>query len=307
MLLVVLAAGCGSSKAKVSSALPTTAPPGTSAGSTTTAAAGSGSIAAAQQDAAAIAQLPAAIKSKGSLTVALDASYAPDEFIDTDGKTVIGMDADMITAIGQVLGLSVSLGNVKFDAIIPGLASGKYDVGASSFTPTLDRQKTVDFVTYFQAGEGYYISANSTKTYNGLDSLCGAKVAVEKTTTEESDAQAQTKKCTAAGKGAIDVQSYDDQNAANLAVSSGRADVGFLDSQVAAYVVAQSKEQFKQVGTPFSTAPYGMAVPKGGGMAQPMLAAVKDLIASGIYAKILDKWALKDGAITSPVINGATS
>ena len=304
-MVALVVAGCGSSKSSTSSAPTTTAASGAAATTTTTAA--PGSIPAATQDAAAVAQLPAAVKSKGSLTVALDASYAPDEFIDTDGKTVIGMDADMVTAIGQVLGLKVSLNNVMFAAIIPGLASGKYDVGASSFTPTLDRQTTVDFVTYFQAGEGYYISANSTKTYNGLDSLCGAKVAVEKTTTEESDAQAQTKKCTAAGKGAIDVQSYDDQNAANLAVSSGRADVGFLDSQVAAYAVAQAKGQFKLVGTPFSVAPYGMAVPKDGGMAQPMLAAVKDLIASGIYAKILDKWAVKDGAITGPVINGATS
>ena len=33
------------------------------------------------------------------LTVAADATYAPDEFIASDGKTVIGMDADLAKAI----------------------------------------------------------------------------------------------------------------------------------------------------------------------------------------------------------------
>ena len=37
------------------------------------------------------------------------------------------------------------------------------------------------------------------------------------------------------------------------------------------------------------------------------LAGVKDLMSQGIYSKILDKWGVSAGAISNPVINGATS
>ena len=57
----------------------------------------------------------------------------------SDGHTVVGMDADLAKALGQVLGLKVNVVNATFDTIIPGLASGKYDLGMSSFTDTKER------------------------------------------------------------------------------------------------------------------------------------------------------------------------
>ncbi|MEO8889266.1 MAG: ABC transporter substrate-binding protein, partial [Jatrophihabitantaceae bacterium] len=232
----------------------------------------------------------------------------PDEFFKPGTTTpVIGMDADLGFALGKVLGLKVTESNVTFDAIIPGLQSAKYDVGLSSFTDSKKREKVVDFVTYFSAGESFYVKSDSTKTFDGLDSICGAKVAVENGTTEQSDALAQSKRCTASGKSAVTVQQFSDQSSANLAVSSGRADVGFADSPPVAYIITQSNGQFKASGTPFGTAPYGIALPKGNGMAAAVQAALKVLIANGQYATILKNWNLSDGAITAPVINGATS
>jgi polar amino acid transport system substrate-binding protein len=309
-VVVALLGACSSSTSKVTTT-PTTAAGAslTTAGATTSTTAspsGSATIPAATPDPTASGQLPAAVKSKGSVTVALDATYAPDEMIASNGTTVIGLDADLSVALGQVLGLKVTLVNATFDTIIPGLLSGKYDIGNSSFTDTKAREQQVDFVTYFTAGEGFYEAANSSATFNGLDSLCGHKVSVEAGTTEETDAQTQSKTCQSSGKPAVSVLSFQDQNAANLAVSSGRAELGFSDSQVAAYIVLQSNGQFKLVGEPFSTAPYGIAVPKHG-MAPALLTAIKDLMSQGLYTKILDKWGAQAGAITNPVINGATS
>jgi polar amino acid transport system substrate-binding protein len=284
--LALVAAGCSSSKKSSSS--------GGGGGGGTTAAQNSG----------AAALVPAAIKSKGTLKVAMDASYPPDEFVGTDGHTIMGMDADLAKAIAAALGLKVDLINVKFDSIIPRLQDGTYDMGMSSFTDNKEREKVVDFVTYFQAGEGFYVKAGSNKSYDGLASLCGAKVAVESGTTELTDAQAQAKKC---GSKTLTVLTFGDQNAANLAVSSGRADVGFVDSQVAGYIVKQSNGQFTQTGTAFEVAPYGIALPKGNGMAQAVLAAMKALMSNGTYTKILNQWGVQSGAITNSVINGAVS
>jgi len=260
--------------------------------------------AAVTQDAAAAALVPAAIASKGAVTVAADATYPPNEFIAGDGKTVVGMDADLAAAIAKVLGVKAKVVNATFDGIIPGLAAGKYDVGMSSFTDNKEREKTVDFVTYFTAGTSFYTQATGGASVTGLADLCGKTVAVEKGTTQQTDAEAQGKKCTS---GTVKVLTFPDQNGANLALSSGRAQVGMADSPVAAYQVKQSGGKFKLVGTPYGTAPYGIAIPKGSKLGPAVLAALQKLIANGEYTKILTKWGVADGAITDPKINGATS
>jgi polar amino acid transport system substrate-binding protein len=241
------------------------------------------------------------------LTVAADASYAPNEFIGPDGHTVVGMDADLVKALGALMGLKVNVVNATFDSIIPGLAAGKFDMGASSFTDTKVREKTVDFVDYFTAGESFYTKAQGGTSVSGLADLCGHTVAVEKGTTEETDATTQSGKCKKTGKAAVTVLSFPDQNGANLALSSGRAQLGFADSPVAAYQIKKSNGLFKLVGATFATAPYGLAIPKSSGLTKPVLAALQELIKNGTYMSILTHWGVQAGAITKPAINGATS
>jgi polar amino acid transport system substrate-binding protein len=205
------------------------------------------------------------------------------------------------------MGLKFNVENASFDGIIPGIKSGKYDIGMSSFTDTKARQKVVDFVTYFSAGTSFYEKASGGPALQGLASLCGKSVAVENGTTEQSDATAQSKKCKKAGKPGVTVKAYPDQNSANLAISSGHEQIGMADSPVAAYIVKQSNGQFKLVGKSYGTAPYGIALPKGNGMTKPMLSAVKYLMKQGTYKKILKKWGVQGGAISNPKINGAIS
>src|SRR5271166_2239870 len=114
-LTVLVLAGCGSSSSGTSSTATTASAPSSSVNATIA------------------AQVPAAIKSKGTLNVATEAQYAPNEFIAPDGHTVIGMDADLTHAPAAMMGLKANLINSNFETIIPGLAAGRYDVGASSF------------------------------------------------------------------------------------------------------------------------------------------------------------------------------
>jgi polar amino acid transport system substrate-binding protein len=67
-------------------------------------------------------------------------------------------------------------------------------------------------------------------------------------------------------------------------------------------------------GSPYGEAPYGIAIPRPTGtpegqapMSKPILDALKNLMASGVYQQILTKWGVQNGAITNPAINGATS
>ena len=267
--------------------------------------ASSGTTGATTTDQGPAAEVPAAIKSKGALTIAADASYAPNEFIGADGKTVEGMDADLAQALGGVLGLKVKVVNAVFETIIPGLASGKYDLGMSSFTDNKEREQVVDFVTYFSAGTSFYVKAQGGPTINTLADLCGHTVAAERGTTQAADATAQSAKCKNAGKAGVTVRVFPDQNAATLALASGRGDVGMADKPVAGYTAKASNGRFKVVGPGYGPFPYGIAIPKDNGMVKPVLDALKVLIANGQYTAILTKWGIQEGAIDTPVVNGA--
>ncbi len=258
-------------------------------------------------DPAVVKLVPAAIRSKGAINVATDPTYAPNEFVDTNGSTVIGMDVDLAHALAGVMDVKANIVKGTFDALIPGLAAGKYDVGMSSFTDTKEREKTVDFVTYLSAGTSFFTLASGGANVTALADLCGHSVSVEKGTTQETDATAQDGKCRKAGKQGVKVEVFPGQDGANLALSSGRAQLSMADSPVADYQVQKSSGKFKLVGQPYGTAPYGIALPKDSGLAQPMLAALKVLMSNGAYTKILTKWGVQPGAITNPTINGAIS
>ena len=151
VLAVLAIAGCGSS----SSTTTTSTTPTTTAASTGTVA-------------AIAAKVPAAVKSKGTLVVGTEAQYAPNEFLASDGHTIIGMDPDLVTALAETMGLKAKFNDAQFEAIIPGIQAGRYDLGASSFTDTKEREKKVDFVTYYNAGISFYAK---TGTNPGVESL----------------------------------------------------------------------------------------------------------------------------------------
>jgi polar amino acid transport system substrate-binding protein len=226
------------------------------------------------------------------------------------GTTMVGFDIDLFKAVGVTLGLKTSETNVTFDSIIGGIGSGRYAIGNSSFTDTKAREKQVNFVDYFQAGEGVYALASSTVKFTGLKSFCGLKVAVETGTTEQSDAVATAKTCPSSKK--LTVLNFPTQTEANLAVSSGHASVGFVDSQIAGYIASVSKGTFKAVGNAIEVAPYGFATaktPAGKALALAIQKALKTLIANGTYHAILAHWGVTGGAIPASkiVLNGAIS
>jgi polar amino acid transport system substrate-binding protein len=263
----------------------------------------------AKVDAKLAAMVPASIKKDGKVVVATDPTYAPMESVDTDGKTIIGVDPEIGKALGGILGVKFVFEKSTFDAIIPGLASGKYELGMSSFTDTKEREKVVDFVTYFQAGTDLMVPAGNPKklSVDGT-SLCGTSIGAEKGTIQADDISARAKKCTGAGEKTIALKVFSDQNGVNLALASGQIDAALADSGVAGYMAEKSDKKFEVVGSPYATAPYGIAVPKDSAdFSKAVQGAVKAIIADGTYGKILKKWASDGGAITAPALNAATS
>jgi polar amino acid transport system substrate-binding protein len=292
-LLAVMVAGCGASG------------DGSGGGGGQSGGASTNPAPAVQKDAALAALVPKDIASDGKIVVGSDASYAPNEFVDTDGTTIIGMDVDLGKAIGQKLGLEVEFQNSAFDGILPGIAAKKYELGMSSFTDNAEREKVVDMVTYFSAGTKMATVKGNPDGLN-LDDLCGKTMAVQRGTVQVDDLTARSDKCTAAGKPAINQQPFQAQTDVTLALTGKRAQGMLADSPVVDYAVAQTNGQLEVVGEAYDTAPYGIAVPKNSGdYAKAVQGAVQALMTDGTYKAIVDKWSVSSGAITESKINGA--
>ncbi|HET7660427.1 MAG TPA: ABC transporter substrate-binding protein [Oryzihumus sp.] len=249
------------------------------------------------------AKLPASIKSSGTIRVGVDATYAPNEFLAADGKTVQGMDVDLFNAVAQEFGVKVQWQPAAFDSIITGVQGGKYDMGISSFSINSDRLKQVNMVSYFNAGTEWAAAKGNPKKVDP-NNPCGLNVAVQKGTTQaEQDLPPKVKKCASQGK-PMNVLIYTGQDQATAAVATGKADAMLADSPIVAYAVKQSGGKIEAVGSIYDSAPYGYVVPKSQTeFAQAIVDALKSLDSSGGYKKALTNWGVENGAINNFAVN----
>jgi polar amino acid transport system substrate-binding protein len=275
----------------------------TNSGSKTTSGGSGTSATGPSLDAAAAALVPAALKTKGTMQVGVDATYAPNEYKDSSDK-IVGFDIDLFNAVATTIGLKANFVASNFDNIIPGITGGKYDVGVSSFTDNKKREATVDFVTYYSAGIQF---VSTDKTFDPANA-CGKKVAVQAATIELDDLNVRSKACTSAGKASINIQQFTAQGDATTAVTLGKVVAMSADYPVSVDAVDKSGGKLQLVGpSNFSAAPYGYAVAKGSPLEKALQAAVQKLIDSGAYDTICKKWNLTAGEIKTAQINAAVS
>ncbi|MEU2425257.1 ABC transporter substrate-binding protein [Streptomyces sp. NPDC007851] len=280
---------------------------------------GGSSSSAASSSAPLASKLPADIRKAGVIKVGSDIAYPPVEYME-NGKAV-GVDPDVADALGKQLGVKFDFQNGKFDQLIVGLQAKRFNVIMSAMNDTKDRQNGidsdtgkkvgngVDFVDYFTAGTSILVQKGNPKGIKSLDDLCGKVVALQKGTTSEGIAKAQSTKCTKDGKKAIDLQTFDTDPEALLRLKQGASVADLNDFPVAAYNAKTSGggKDFEVVGDQIEAGPYGIAVSKENTQLRDALqAAVDAIIKNGDYQKILAKWNVAQGAVTEGKVNGGS-
>lgn len=249
---------------------------------------------------AAAALLPEDIAKAGVLRVGTDATYAPNQFEDAGGAPT-GWEVELMEAVGKKLGLKLEWQKLLFDQIIPQVSGGTLDMGSSSFTDTLERQQSVDFVDFYNAGLQY---ARGQSVAEIPAELCGLTISVQSTTTSDDYVTAASEACTAAGKPAVEILRSDGQDEATNNAALGRAEYMLADSPITQYAVKQSNGTLVLSGDIFDTAPYGLVFQKDSKLAVAVQAAIQELIADGTYTEILTNWGVEAGGESQAVING---
>lgn len=235
----------------------------------------------------------------GTLTVGSDTTYPPQEYIDTATNKPAGFDVDLITAVAARMGLKTNVVTANFATIITSLQVKRFDVVMSAVSVTPDRQKQVDFVPYFNAGESLLVQAGNPKNIKQLSDLCGQNVGVQNGTIEQTDLQTASTACTKAGKPAINLTILANQTDVIQLLATNRVVATYQDSPVTDYYIKLHPGQFTVGGSVINAGLEGIVIRKGDtSMFNAVQTAFNQLKADGTYHTLIQKWNLGDEAIT---------
>lgn len=221
------------------------------------------------------------IQALGKLKVAIDPTYPPFTFFDSEKKVYVGFDIEMIQTVAKELGVKAEIMPVAWDGVIPGLLSKQYDMIMSAMTITEERAKKVQFSTpYYIAGQIVVVGENET-AINGPDDLKGRKVGVQLGTTGEIAIQDME---------GLNVVKYDSLDLAVVALKNKSVEAVVADAPTMA-VYAKEKGGIKLVGDIFTTEEYGAAMRKEDKeLHQAVNAAIEKTLNSPFFQELKDKW-----------------
>jgi polar amino acid transport system substrate-binding protein len=260
-----------------------------------------------QPDPTAVALLPASIKDKGELTVAMDLHYPPTTFLADDNRTPIGLNPDIARLVAKKLGLRLKFVQASFDTIIPGIEGGRYDFTATSMAATPERLKVLDMIDYFDAGVSVAVAAGNPLGLSN-DDLCGRNIAVTQGSTAQLKHLPNVSEwtCVSQGKPAINGITLPNVQEALTQLASKRVDGVFYDTPALVWAAKQQPNAIEVLTPQVDTRSdhiVTIALKKGSPLTPALQAAVQSVLDSPEYQESLAKWGLTDAAVTDAKLN----
>lgn len=255
------------------------------------------------------AMLPKTIQQSKTIVVANpeDTSMV---FLETNGKTLTGPVPRLATALQPILGVKFQWVDAPFTSEIPGLESGKYDLGWGSLSDTKQREATLQFVDFATSFDTLFVTKGNPDHIKGLGTLCGLSAASIAGSSELQELQAESTTCTNQGKKPITTAGYAATSDALLALRSGHTDAffGTYTSAIHNLQAGGQSQLFQIAGPLYNSTPSGIGIKKGRGkFAQAIEKALQVLIDNGTYAKILNTYGYAKVGVKKITINGASS
>jgi polar amino acid transport system substrate-binding protein len=253
--------------------------------------------------------LPKSVKDSGVLRFAGD-SHPPFRSVGADGS-VTGIDKDLQTALGQVLGVRTEIKIVNnLPAALQGMLSGRYQGFNGPVQATAERERQFDTITWMTSRTSYVVPKSSKTEVTSAADLCGKKVAVVKASIVEGQLAKLSKFCADQGKQPARSIGLDDTNATLLAAQSGRADAAGMTQAAAIDVTKTQADKYGYVSQTeeqgATTDNLALLVPKKSGLGPVIQKAFQALVDNGEYRRIMEHSGLKDVMVDKPTLNIAS-
>jgi polar amino acid transport system substrate-binding protein len=235
--------------------------------------------------------------SAGKLTYCADISAPPMTFYD-ENQTPVGVEIDLGDALAEEMGLTAEWKNTAFSGIIPALQSKQCDAILSQLYIKPEREEVVDFVPYMYSGNTIVVASDNPKGIDGLENLCGTRVAAQTGTTVSTYLEEASATCESDGEPAVDVRLFGKDTEAFQQLATGQVDAYGTTVETAAYALTELEGQFVPSGEPFGQITTGIATNKDAtGLHDGIADALAALRENGTYDEILADWDLQDDAL----------
>lgn len=253
--------------------------------------------------------LPEEIKSAGEIKVGINGIYAPMEYKDPATDELVGLDVDFANAVGELLGVKMVYDDQQFDQLINSVATGRDDMVLSGMSDTVERQKTLDFVDYFNSGTQAFTTKDLSGEITSLEDLSGKTLAVSASTDFYTTMEKWSNdNLEANGKPGIKMLGVDSEASARLQMKQGRAEASAISPEVLGWIEKETPGEFVPVGEMLAPAPYGIAFNKDNAQLRDAVqAALQKMIDDGSYQAILDQWNCGQAAVSEATVNGSTN
>ncbi|RKN03218.1 ABC transporter substrate-binding protein [Streptomyces radicis] len=254
------------------------------------------------------ALVPEEIRDRGTLEVVNSVGTVPPlNFYATDDETVIGVETDIATLVGDVLGLEVEFSTVDWANIFVGLDSGRYDAGFGNITVTEERKDKYDFATYRLDNVAFEAQAGADWSVEGPEDVAGRTIGVGSGTNQEQILISWSEQNVAAGLEPTDIRYYQNATDYYLALSSGRLDA-YLGPNPSAVYHARISGDTEIIGSISGAGDelqgeIAATTKKDNGLVEALAAALNEVIENGSYGEVLDRWGLAGEAVEKSRIN----
>jgi polar amino acid transport system substrate-binding protein len=227
------------------------------------------------------------------VVVVTENAYPPLQFVDPSSGEAIGWEYDAMAEIASRINITVVYENTSWDAMIPAVSEGQYDLGMTGITIREDRMEKVDFSQKYMTSQMRMIVAGDEERFSDAagfaadpDLLAGAQPGTTPfyvTVYDILDGDEANPR----------IKLFETFGAAVQALRTGDVDLALSDSTAANGYVNASDGGLKIVGEPLGTEDFGFIFPKGSELVEPINAAIASMEADGTLEALNTKWFLE--------------
>lgn len=227
------------------------------------------------------------------IVVVTENAYPPLQFIDPKTGNAIGWEYDAIAEIGKRINATIVIQNSSWDAMIPAVSEGQYDLGMTGITIKEERMEKVDFSDAYMRSEMFMLVAADQDNFTDGPSFAAYEDGLV-------GAQAGTTPFYVAVYNMLDgdeanprIKLFETFGASVQALRVGDVDVVLTDGTAGNGYVKANPDTFKIIGDPMGTEDFGFIFPKGSDLVAPVNEAIAAMQADGTIEALNVKWFLE--------------
>lgn len=227
-----------------------------------------------------------------TVVVVTENAYPPLQFIEPGTGNAVGWEYDAMAEIAKRINITVEYENISWDAMIPAVSDGQYDLGMTGITIRDDRAEVVDFSAPYMRSEMIMMVRGDEERFSDAASFAA----------DDDLLMAAQPGTTPFYVGVYDVLDGNEANprivkfetfgAGVQALRAGDVDLVLTDSTAGEGYVAASDGALEIVGEKLGTEDFGFIFPKGSELVAPINAAIEAMRADGTLDALNKTWFL---------------